>query len=250
MHQQRLDYERQILADTSRSARNQMSEYSGTENLEIMVEAVNYNAFLVSLISNEARIGETVLDFGAGIGTFAKALALKGHKVQCIEPDQRQRERILQAGLIAYADIRNLRDQSVDLLYSLNVLEHIEDDVAVLRACYEKMKPGGRVLVYVPAFQVLYSSMDKLVGHCRRYTRGGLCEKMRLAGFEVVKNEYVDSAGFLASLLFKAFGSDSGIVNRRALIAYDRYAFPVSRLLDRVSNRLFGKNVLLLARRP
>jgi hypothetical protein len=73
---------------------------------------------------------------------------------------------------------------------------------------------------------------------------------MRLAGFEVVRNEYVDSAGFLASLLFKAFGSDSGIVNRRALIAYDRYAFPVSRLLDRVSNRLFGKNVLLLARRP
>ena len=227
-----------------------MSEYSGTENLELMVEAVNYNAFLVSLIRNEARAGETVLDFGAGIGTFANALALNGHNVQCIEPDQRQRERILQAGLIAYEDIRNVSDQSVDLLYSLNVLEHIEDDVAALRACYEKMKPGGRVLIYVPAFQVLYSSMDKLVGHCRRYTRGDLGEKMHLAGFEVIKNEYVDSAGFLASLLFKAFGSDSGTINRKALIAYDRYAFPISRLLDRASNRLFGKNVLLLAQRP
>ena len=72
---------------------------------------------------------------------------------------------------------------------------------------------------------------------------------MQLAGFEVVRNEYVDSAGFLASLLFKAFGSNSGVINRSALIAYDRYAFPVSRVLDRVFNRAFGKNVLLIGRR-
>lgn len=227
-----------------------MSEYSGTENLEVMAEAVNYNAFLMSLIRNEARSGEVLLDFGAGIGTFAKALASDGHQVLCIEPDQRQRERIVQAGLPAFADISCLPDQSVDLLYSLNVLEHIEDDVAVLRTCHEKMKPGGRILIYVPAFPVLYSSMDKLVGHCRRYTRSDLAEKMRLAGFEVFRNEYVDSAGFLASLLFKVFGSDSGVINRGALIAYDRYAFPVSRWMDKLFKRLFGKNVLLIARRP
>jgi SAM-dependent methyltransferase len=227
-----------------------MSEYSGIENLEVMVEAVNYNAFLVALIRSEARAGETVVDFGAGIGTFAKALALDGHQVQCIEPDRRQRERIVQAGLPAFADISNLADRSVDLLYSLNVLEHIEDDVAVLRVCHEKIKPGGRVLIYVPAFQVLYSSMDKLVGHRRRYTRSDLAEKMRLAGFEIFRNEYVDSAGFLATLLFKAFGSESGAINRGALIAYDRYVFPVSRLLDRVFSRVFGKNVLMVACRP
>ena len=226
-----------------------MSEYSGTENLEVMVEAVNYNAFLVSLIRSEARAGDAVLDFGAGIGTFAKALASDGHQVQCIEPDQRQRERIQASGLPAYAALNGIADASVDLLYSLNVLEHIEDDVAVLRDWHDKVRPGGRVLIYVPAFQVLYSSMDKLVGHCRRYTRKELSEKVRLAGFEVMRNEYVDSAGFIASLLFKAFGSDSGVINRGALISYDRYAFPVSRLMDKVLKRWFGKNVFLIARR-
>jgi SAM-dependent methyltransferase len=226
-----------------------MSVYSGTENLEVMIEAVNYNAFLVSLIRSEARAGEAVIDFGAGIGTFAKVLAMDGHMVQCIEPDQLQRERIVQEGLSAFADISCLPDQSIDMLYSLNVLEHIEDDVAMLRTCHEKIRPGGRLLIYVPAFQVLYSSMDKLVGHCRRYTRRELCEKVRLSGFEVIRNEYVDSAGFLASLLFKISGNNSGVINREALIAYDRYAFPLSRLLDRVLNRIFGKNVLLIARR-
>jgi len=54
-----------------------------------MVEAVNYNAFLVSLIRGEACAGEAIVDFGAGIGTFAKALAMDGHSVRCIEPEER-----------------------------------------------------------------------------------------------------------------------------------------------------------------
>lgn len=226
-----------------------MSEYSGTENLEVMADAVNYNAFLVDLIRNEIRPGETVLDFGAGIGTFAKAVAGPGCEVQCIEPDRRQLDRIVAAGLRAWPDLADLDNGSVDLLYSLNVLEHIEDDVAALQRCHEKIKPGGRILIYVPAFQILFSSMDKHVGHWRRYSRAELAEKVQLAGFDVIRNEYVDSAGFLASLLFKAFGNDSGVINRAALIAYDRYAFPLSRLADRIFNRVFGKNVLLIARR-
>lgn len=227
-----------------------MSEYSGTENLEVMADAVNYNAFLVSLIREELRPGENIVDFGAGIGTFARAVAGGGHNVHCIEPDRRQLARILESGLSASPDLGSLDNASVDLLYSLNVLEHIDDDVAALRLCHEKIKPGGRLVIYVPAFQILYSSMDKNVGHFRRYTRATLSEKVRAAGFDVTRNEYVDSAGFLASLLFKAFGNDNGSINRSALIAYDRYVFPLSRLADRIFSRVFGKNVFLIARRP
>ena len=227
-----------------------MSEFTGTENLEVMADAVNYNGFLVSLIHNEARPGERLVDFGAGIGTFARVLAAEGLQIHCIEPDSRQLARILESGLPASPDLTCLKDESVDLLYTLNVLEHIEDDIAALHACHEKIRPGGRILIYVPAFPILYSSMDKNVGHLRRYTRAELAEKISAAGFDVIKNEYVDSAGFLASLFFKVFGNDSGTINRGALLVYDRYVFPLSRLADRVFNRLFGKNVLLIARRP
>lgn len=226
-----------------------MSEYTGTANLEVMADAVNYNRFLISLIQNEAQLGEKMVDFGAGIGTLAKAVSSGGYQVHCIEPDNRQLAQILELGLSASPDLTCLEDGSVDLLYTLNVLEHIEDDVAALQICYDKIKPGGRLLIYVPAFQILYSSMDRNVGHFRRYTRIALSEKVRAAGFRIIKNEYVDCAGFLASLLFKAFGNSSGTINRGALIAYDRYVFPLSRLGDMAFNRAFGKNVFLVARR-
>jgi len=227
-----------------------MSDYSGTENLEVMADAINYNNFLVSLICKEVKPGELVVDFGAGIGTFSKQVAIAGHTVHCVEPDHRLLDRILALGLPASENIANFEDESIDLLYTLNVLEHIKNDVKVLEACYQKIKPGGCILIYVPAFNVLYSSMDISVGHIRRYTRTTLSEKAQLAGFTVVRNEYVDSAGFFASLLFKMFGNDSGTINRSALILYDRYVFPLSRLADFICNKVFGKNVYLIARRP
>jgi len=227
-----------------------MSDYSGTENLEVMADAINYNNFLVSLICKEVKPGELVVDFGAGIGTFSKQVAIAGHTVHCVEPDHRLLDRILALGLPASENIANFENESIDLLYTLNVLEHIKNDVKVLEACYQKIKPGGCILIYVPAFNVLYSSMDISVGHIRRYTRTTLSEKAQLAGFTVVRNEYVDSAGFFASLLFKMFGNDSGTINRNALILYDRYVFPLSRLADFICNKVFGKNVYLIARRP
>ena len=164
-----------------------------------------YNDFLVSLIRKEVKPGDLVVDFGAGIGTFSKQVAMAGHAVHCVEPDHRQLDRILALGLPASETIASFENESIDLLYTLNVLEHIENDLEVLEACYQKIKPGGHILIYVPAFNVLYSSMDKSVGHIRRYTRSTLAEKVRLAGFTVDRNEYVDSAGFFASLLFKIF---------------------------------------------
>ena len=227
-----------------------MLEYSGAENLEAMTEAVNYNAFLVALIRDELRTGETIVDFGAGIGTFALAVAGHDRTVHCIEPDRRQLARILESGLPGSVDLEAVEDGSVDVLYSFNVLEHIDDDLAALRLCLRKLKPGGRLLIYVPAFELLYSSMDRMVGHFRRYTRKALGEKVCAAGFSVLRSEYVDSAWFFASLAFKYFGNDQGRINREALIAYDRFVFPVSRLADAVLSRLFGKNVFMVARRP
>ena len=139
---------------------------------------------------------------------------------------------------------------SADFIYTLNVLEHIENDHLVLLQLFATLKPGGRLLVYVPAFAILYTSMDRKVGHYRRYSRQSLVGALRQAGFQVDDARYVDCMGFLATLLYRLVDNKEGDINPSALRLYDRVAFPVSRALDRNFSRLFGKNLLVYARRP
>ena len=225
------------------------ARYSGTDNLEMMKEAVNYNRWLVQLVRDRARKKNRLLDFGAGVGTLALELARDGYRVECVEPDADQREILSAAGLPAHADLTSIEDESIDFAYTFNVLEHIDDDRGALRHLARKIRRGGSVLVYVPAFSILYTSMDRKVGHLRRYRKRELGHKVREAGLAVREAEYVDSLGFFATLAYRAFGSGAGDINRAALRTYDRWVFPASRLLDVAAKHVLGKNVLLVAER-
>jgi hypothetical protein len=92
--------------------------------------------------------------------------------------------------------------------------------------------------------------MDANVGHVRRYSRDTLMRAVSAAGFSVEAVEYVDSLGFFATLACKMTDRGKGDVNPRMLRIYDRIIFPVSRVLDRICHRWFGKNLLLVARNP
>lgn len=224
--------------------------YTGVDNLEVMREAENYNRYLLGLIGRHGTPGQRVLDFGAGSGTFAAPSRAAGLDVTAVEPDDRLRTLLDAAGIPAFAAAADLPDAGFDYAYSLNVLEHITDDVAALRTVLTKLTPGGRLLIYVPAFPILFTSMDAKVGHVRRYTRATLCRSVAAAGFEIEDVRYADSLGFLATLLFKLIDNGRGDVNRPLLKLYDRVAFPVSRALDAVTWRWFGKNLVIVAQRP
>lgn len=223
---------------------------AGTENLEVMAEAENYNAFLLDLVRRAAPEGCRVLDFGAGSGTFAKPMAREGREVVCVEPNPVARAQLAAEGLEVHATLAGVPMWSVDGLYSLNVLEHVSDDAAALRALYDCVRPGGVFVLYVPAFQWLFTSMDRRVGHLRRYRRAELVELVTAAGFEVRRARYVDSLGVLATLVYRLMKNDDGQINRRALRLYDRLIFPLSHVVDRLIGGVVGKNLLIESRRP
>lgn len=223
--------------------------YTGIDNLEVMREARNYNGYLLGLLRTHAAPGGKTLDFGAGAGTFALPLHAEGMLVTGLEPDPQLSGMLIAGGVPAVTRLSDLTDASFDFVYSLNVLEHIDDDAGALAGVYSKLKPGGRLLVYVPAFAILFTSMDVKVGHLRRYRRAGLEAVVRGAGFEVEKSGYADFLGFFATLAFRMVGTRDGSLGAGSVKFYDRFVFPVSRVLDRVFSSLLGKNVLIVARR-
>jgi SAM-dependent methyltransferase len=224
--------------------------YTGVDNLEVMREAENYNRYLLKLVERHSGGARRMIDFGAGSGTFAIPCAKAGIEVTAVEPDAPLRALLTAAGLRAVADTGSLPDAEFPYAYTLNVLEHITDDVDALRSLRRKLAPKGILFVYVPAFPVLFTSMDAKVRHVRRYTRTTLRNSLLAAGFELETLRYVDSLGFPATLLFKALDNGRGEVNRNMLRAYDRLAFPISVALDAITHRWFGKNLLAVARNP
>ena len=223
--------------------------YSGRDNLEAMKMATRYNDFLIDLIRKNA-VGDLALDHGAGAGTFAKPVSEGDINVLCMEPDDTLRAELSDSGLDVAASLEEIPDGSVDYAYTLNVLEHIEDDRKAIADLYRCLKPGGRILVYVPAFQILFSQMDDHVGHFRRYRRKPLIQVLRSVGFDVSQGRYVDSLGFLATLVYKLVGDRSGSVSPGSVAFYDSLIFPLSRVIDFLSVGSFGKNLAIVATKP
>lgn len=224
-------------------------EYSGVSNLEVMSEAVNYNNYLLSLITTHQFGSEdAVLDYGAGMGTFAIPLYKKGINVQAVEVSKQFYNHLKINGILTFKSSHEIKDSVYTLIYSFNVLEHIKDDASVLAEFFRLIKPDGELIVYVPAFNILYTSMDRKVGHLRRYRRKQLMQLIKQANFEIITASYVDSLGFFAALFYKVFGNKSGRLNLTAVSLYDRFIFPISLVCDRLFGHFFGKNLLIRAK--
>ena len=226
-------------------------QHSGGENLEVMRDAHNYNRFLKALIRQHSGGARTALDFGAGIGTFSDSVGIAPENIHCVEPDSGARTYLANNGYQTHANLSEVTDSSIDYLFTLNVLEHIDDDSAAMRDIFRVLRPGGRLLVYVPAFMVLYTSMDAHVGHHRRYRIAGLRQVINGAGFDIEKSAYFDVLGFFATLVFRIFdGPVPSPLNPRMIRIYDRFIFPASRLLSILCAKIVGKNLYIVAQRP
>jgi SAM-dependent methyltransferase len=223
------------------------SVYTGRDNLEVMKHAYHYNRLLLKWISSYAAGASRIVDFGAGAGIFAIPLVEAGHRVLCIEVDPLFKSVLREHGLPVAASLDGVPDLSIDFIYAFDVLEHVEYDVHYLEQWHRKLRPGGRILVYVPAFPVLYSSMDRRIRHYRRYRLRPLRVKCRAAGFTVDSAVYVDCVGFLASLAYKLTDHGTGVISWRAVRWYDRYVFRLSRKFDLLLGRWVGKNLLISA---
>lgn len=230
---------------------NDTKEYIGIDNLKVMKNAHHYNISLINLVCQFIRLHTkinsqtTIIDFGSGDSFFARIIQRKiNHKITCIEPAKNLHSHY--TGLTLLDNLNDLPDNSVDIIYSLNVLEHIENDTAIVQDFARVLKQGGSILLYLPACPSLYSCMDKAVGHYRRYTPASLKKLFSDSSWKINRIAYSDFCGFFITWLFKLIGNNQGKISPKALFIYDNFIFPISSLADKITRRkVIGKNIII-----
>jgi SAM-dependent methyltransferase len=189
-----------------------------------------------------------VLDFGCGTGAFLEHLERFG-TVSAVDGDpdavrfchERGRSEVRHVGP---AEPLPFADESFDLVTTLDVIEHIEDDVSALRELRRVLRPGGLLLVAVPAFMFLWGDQDEISHHFRRYTAPSLRRSLRAGGFEVAKTSYFNTWLFPPIAVVR--------VVRRLLRTPDarRTDFDVGpRWLNLALAAVFGSEACIVARR-
>jgi SAM-dependent methyltransferase len=133
-----------------------------------------------------------ILELGCGVGTFGERMAHLGRYVG-VEPDaisyQIARDRVgAQGGEVLHGDQSILPAGSTyDLVCVFEVIEHIEDDAAQLADWVQLVRPGGRILLSVPAFQERFGPFDESVGHFRRYSPSQMRNLMSVTGLQDIQ---------------------------------------------------------------
>ena len=147
-----------------------------------------------------------ILDAGCGSGRNMIELARYG-TVTGVELSQTSVElaRARNSGEVIAGSVLDMpfADDSFDLAVSLDVIEHLDDDLAALREIRRTVAPGGVLLVTVPAYQWLWSGHDEINHHFRRYTRTSLREVARHAGWTERRTTYFNSLLLPVAILLR-----------------------------------------------
>jgi SAM-dependent methyltransferase len=135
-----------------------------------------------------------VIEFGAGAGSLLADLADLGWSGRAVETSAQARgiaERMLAdlPGITVHERANPVWERGFDLLMAFEVLEHIDDDVGALSSWIRYLRPGGRILLSVPAHAHRWTATDTFVGHVRRYDRKDFIALAERAGARVVRCE-------------------------------------------------------------
>ncbi len=224
--------------------------YVGTE-LELFAEARHWKAYFSALI--RPNLGSNVLEVGAGLGGTTAALihGFRGSWL-CLEPDPALAAKIahavasgelpancgVQAGTLASVPA----PERFDSILYIDVLEHIADDRGELERATSHLSSGGKLVILAPAYQWLFSPLDRAIGHFRRYSRETLVQAVPQS-LRLVDFWYLDSVGLLASA-GNRFITRSASASRAQVRLWDGVMVQLSRVVDPLLGHSFGKSVL------
>jgi len=160
--------------------------------------------FVERICREIAKRKPRILDVGCGTGANLQMLSQFG-AAEGVDVSSEALEFCRARGLARVkqgaAETLPYEDASFDLVTGLDVVEHLDDDLSGLREMHRVLRPGGRALLFVPAFMFLWGVQDDISHHRRRYTLRELKQKVTEAGLSIERATYANISFFLPILI-------------------------------------------------
>lgn len=230
---------------------------TGAETLDIMALAPRYNAWQYRRIA--PYMGRRICELGSGIGNMSAHIRAAGpDRLLLTDTDadylarlrtQYAADPVVRVEHLEMPDLEageRLGPERLDTVVALNVLEHIEDDLGTLESAYRMLVPGGRLVLLVPALPVLHGTLDRELGHYRRYTRRSLAGVVRSAGFTLRTLRFFNLVGSVGWFVVARL-QRRRVIPVSSLLAFERLV-PALRLEDHVRIP-FGQSLIAVATR-
>jgi 2-polyprenyl-3-methyl-5-hydroxy-6-metoxy-1,4-benzoquinol methylase len=236
---------------------DQTSHEYAANDLEIIEGARRYGDHVFSLF--EPFIGRRVLEVGAGIGTMSRRLVRAADMVIGIEPNANCFARLesamraepkfrIEPRHLEECDLVAFQREQLDTVYCVNVLEHIEDDVAALKMFKDAIVTGGHVLIYVPAVQAAYGPLDAELGHHRRYSKRNLAAAFAAAGLELIRLRYANPIG-LIGWMYNSHVTKTRHHSLEQVQLFERFVAPWALPLERLIPPPIGSSLAAIGRK-
>lgn len=230
-----------------------LREDAGAQTLDLLGDARRYNQWLFERV--RPALGQRVLEVGCGTGTLTAFLVdrelvvtidVVEDYVGVVRKRFQDRANVHVRLLDITDSLGDLPQFGFDSALSVNVFEHIPDDLKAMQAVHQLLQPGGTLTLLVPSHQWLTGPFDRAIGHYRRYTKPALRQKLEAAGFVVEhlrRSNPIGAVGWFVNTV---------ALRRRELGAtriYDRLV-PLMAALDQRVEAPVGLSLVAVGRKP
>lgn len=226
--------------------------YEGTDVLEVLEGAQNYNSWIAAEVGS--HLAGSIIEIGSGIGTissffFKKNISITDKDRQLV---QRLRKKYshLNGVKIFDLDVEIEPNKSLmrrfDSIFAVNVLEHIDDDSKALINMHKLLVDKGKIVLLVPAKKRAFTSLDKKLGHFRRYEKENLKKKLEAAGFSIDHLYFFNFVGLFSWVLREKLERNNLNLRPTHIAIFDKIV-PVLRFVETKLRPIVGISLIVVA---
>lgn len=228
-------------------------DFEGEENLRAIAEADKFNEWMYQQVVPHCT--GKILEIGSGIGNISYFFDRDGMDIDLSDIREQYRSylkksfekrAVLDMDIVADGFVEMHGDMlgTYDAVFALNVVEHIKDDKLAIENMIKLLKPGGKIIILVPAYQWLYNGFDVALEHFKRYTKSRLLGIFPTTGAKLIRSWYFNFAGIFGWFLV-------GSVMKKKLIPESNMKLynvltPIFKIADKVVLNKMGLSVIAL----